>query len=257
MPLPRSWLSRPAPSGVEAQSIRDTALSGRLPSLGTQAHLRMLMATAGWDIEVLETANFALVRSRMFDILTETDTRAREPNLGALTTKLRQAGLKVDLVERDKKTSGLWVQTIWDSLTRHPWWVTSTQGQKTLVLLAQTQTAAEASTALFLRDLWVNLAEPPEHRLPTFRRVSLVSLMSPEAMNHYFTTKGSTTDVLVVHGGFLDDESMYQTFSTLAGVQSMFSGFMVYEAVVPQGASSDRLADVAKRSGFPLVLGVR
>jgi hypothetical protein len=214
----------------------------------------MLLATSGWNSEVIESANLDMIRSRLFDMYAEQNSR--DPDLGGLVTNLRKLGLKVDPVKKTKQKPSLWLQEVWKSMTLFPWWTASTQGQKSLVLLALNQVAVEAATALFLRDLWANLAQQPVQRMPTFRRISLVSLMSPEAMNHYFANRGSTTDVLVVHGGFLDADTMYQTFAYLAAVQSMFKGFLLYEAVPPKGVDSQLLADVARRSGFPLVFGV-
>ena len=107
---------------------------------------------------------------------------------------------------------------------------------------------------LFVRDLWANLCQPPEHRFPTFRRVSLISLMSPEALNRYMETTGTTTDLLIVHGGLTDSGSIYQTLAYLQAAYSMFKGFMIFEAV------SDDIETVeyaARRAGFPLTLGVR
>ena len=246
-------MSRPTWEGEEA-TTRDTALAGRAPNPGTLDHLRMLLATSGWNSEVIESANLDMIRSRLFDMYAEQNSR--DPDLGGLVTNLRKLGLKVDPVKKTKQKPSLWLQEVWKSMTLFPWWTASTQGQKSLVLLALNQVAVEAATALFLRDLWANLAQQPVQRMPTFRRISLVSLMSPEAMNHYFANRGSTTDVLVVHGGFLDADTMYQTFAYLAAVQSMFKGFLLYEAVPPKGVDSQLLADVARRSGFPLVFGV-
>ena len=214
----------------------------------------MMLATSGWSSDVIESANLDMIRSRLFDIFADQDKK--DPELGGLVTVLRKAGLQVDLVKKTKQKPSTWLQETWKSMTLFPWWTSSVQGEKSLVLLALNQVAVEGASALFLRDLWVNLSQPPLSRMPVFRRISLVSLMSPEAMNHYFTTRGSTTDVLVVHGGFLNTDSMYQTFSYLAAVQSMFKGFLLYEAVPPKGVDVAALADVARRSGFPLVFGV-
>lgn len=253
LPLPKTWLARPTWAGDE-QNIRDTALAGRAPNPGTQDHLRMLLATSGWSSDVIDSVNLDMIRYRLFDMFAEQDKR--DPELGTLATNLRKAGLQVDLVKKIKQKPSVWLQETWKSLTLFPWWTASNQGQKSLVLLALNQVAVEGASALFLRDLWANLGQPPMQRMPVFRRISLVSLMSPEAMNHYFTARGSTTDVLVVHGGFLDVDSMYQTFSYLAAVQSMFHGFLLYEAVPPKNVDTLALAEVARRSGFPLVFGV-
>lgn len=246
-------MARPTWAGEE-QGTRDTALAGRAPNPGTQDHLRMLLVTAGWSSDVIESASLTMIRQRLFDMFAEQDKR--DPELGALVTNLRKLGLKVDPVKKAKQKPSLWLQEMWKSLTTFPWWTASSLGHKSLVLLALNQVAVEGASALFLRDLWANLGQPPVQRLPVFRRISLVSLMSPEAMNHYFANRGSTTDVLVVHGGFLDADTMYQTFAYLAAVQSMFHGFIVYEAVPPKGVDGAALADVARRSGFPLVFGV-
>ncbi len=214
----------------------------------------MLLATAGWNHDVIESANITMIRQRLFDITAESTKSS--PDLGALATSLRKLGLKVDPVKKTKQKPSIWLQETWKSLTLFPWWTASSYGEKSLVLLALNQVSVEAASALFLRDLWANLGQLPEQRLPVFRRISLVSLMSPEAMNHFFTNLGSTTDVLIVHGGFLDADTLYQTFSYLGAVRSMFKGFLLYEAVPPRGVDGAVLADVARRSGFPLVFGV-
>jgi len=178
-------------------------------------------------------------------------------DVGGLATKLRKAGLKVDAVPRtEKKAPTRWLSETWDSISRHPWWVASSGGSKSLVLVGNSSDKVEQGSAAFIRDVWSGLGDGPEHRLPVFRRMSLVALMSPETLTRFMEGTGSTTDLLVIHGGFLDADSLYQNFAYLAAVKSMFGGFLLYEAVVPDGVDGARLVDVARKSGFPLAVGV-
>lgn len=174
-----------------------------------------------------------------------------------MATKLRKLGLKVDPIKRpDPKTPTMWLSEVWSSLTAHPWWVATKHGQKSLVVVAKDSDAAERATACFIHDVHAGLGSEQEARMPVFRRMSLVALMSPDALNRFMENAGSNTDVLVVHGGFLDADSLYQNFSYLGAVQSMFNGFLLYEAIIPEGVKPERLADVARRSGFQMSVGV-
>jgi len=215
----------------------------------------MLLA-AGWDHETLDNATLAQTRDRLFDPVTEM-SKKRDPDINKTVSKLRKAGLKVDFAEKTAgKTPTRWVKDLWDAQCLHPGWVTSVGGQRSMVLVSHTSERAEQASSLFIHDLWSGLGDEPEARLPVFRRMSLVALMSPETLNRYTESVGASTDLLVIHGGLLDPESLYQNFSYLAAVRSLFKGFLLYEAVVPQGEDPSKLANVARRSGFPLVLGV-
>ena len=217
--------------------------------------MRMLLVTAGWDRDQLETATLDRTRATLFDLKAETS--AKSESVGSMATKLRKLGLRVDPVKREEgKSPTRWLSETWDSLTLHPWWVSTHTGQKSLVLVARDTDSAERASACFIRDLHTGLGGEQEARLPVFRRVSLVALMSPDTLSRFTEGAGSTTDLLIVHGGFLDAESLYQNFSYLAAVQSMFNGFLLYEAIIPEGLKAGRLADVARRSGFPLAVGV-
>jgi len=183
--------------------------------------------------------------------------KKKEPDINGVVSKLRKAGLGVDFLEKTPgNTPTRWVQDVWDAQCLHPWWTSSAGGQRSLILVSHTSERAEQASSLFIHDLWSGLGDEPEARLPVFRRMSLVALMSPETLNRFMENAGSSTDLLVVHGGLLDPDSLYQNFAYLAAVQSMFKGYLLYEAVVPHGEDPSRLADVARRSGFPLAIGV-
>lgn len=236
--------------------MRDKALDGRHPRPGTKAHLHLQLLAAGWDPDTLRKQDLELTRTRLFDLPTETKKKP-DPKIDSLVTDLRKKGVAVDPVERPKeKGPTQWTQDTWDSLCLHPWWVSSGGGQRSLFLISHTAERAELATSLFIHDMWESLREAPEERMPVFRRMSLVALMSPETLNQFMATTGATTDLLVVHGGFLDADTMYQNFAHLAAVRSLFEGFIIYEAVVPHGDDPARVGDAARRAGFPTVLGV-
>jgi hypothetical protein len=214
----------------------------------------MLLITAGWDRDHVETVVLDRTKASLFDLKAE--TTAKNEDVGGMATKLRKLGLKVSPIKRtEKKSLTRWLSETWDSLTLHPWWTTA-RSRQSLVLVARDTDAAERASATFIRDLWTGLGSEQEERLPVFRRISLVALMSPDTLSKFMEGAGSNTDLLVVHGGFLDADSLYQNFSYLSAVQSMFEGFLLYEAIIPEGGKAERLADVARRSGFHLAVGV-
>jgi hypothetical protein len=255
LPLPRSWLARPQWTG-EKRDLRDTALDARFPRPGTKANLKILLLTAGWEEEALQKPALDITRTRLFDLPAE-QSKKRDPDIDSAVTELRKLQLKVDPVKRkDPKAPTQWAKDMWDSMTRNPWWLSGTGGQRSLFIVSQTAERLEMASSLFIHDIWSNLGEEPAWRMPVFRRMSLVALMSPETLNHFMEGPGAATDLLIIHGGFLDEDSMYQSLAYLAAVQSLFKGFLIYEAVVPRGDDPARVADVARRSGFPTVMGV-
>lgn len=209
------------------------------------------MSAAGWDEEALSKQALEQIRSRLICVRTEFSKGSVQ--VDSFVTDLRKRGVNVSAIPGTRGPTE-WVQTLWDQMTTHPWWVSSSGGQRSAVICSSSAERAGMASSLFIHDIWSSLGEEPDKRMPSFRRVNLISLMSPDAMNA-FLGSGETTDLLICHGGFLDEDSMYQNFAHLSAIKSMFKGFLLYEAVVPRGDSPAIVANVARRSGFPIVLG--
>lgn len=256
LPLPRSWSHRQKWEG-ESLSVQEIALNGRFPRPGTKGHLRSLLLAAGWEDDEIESKSLSSVRSKLFDLHTELVAKKSSLNLDRMASDLRKKGIAVDPVLREKgKSPNNWVSTVWESLSSNPWWSATKAGSKSLVIVSSSYEKAKQGSALFITDVWRSLGSIPEHRMPTFRRINLITLMNPESLSHFMSNSGSSTDLLVVYGGFLNESSLYENFSYLSAVQSVFKGFLLYEAVAPMNEDVASIARVSKRSGFSTVLGV-
>jgi hypothetical protein len=229
-------------------------LSGRNPRVGTKEYLRTTLLKAGWDAEHLESVlnEKFKARDRLVDVAAEL-RRVDDEAVTAAFTRLKAHNPV--LVPRRPGASVL-LQEVWDSYTRHPWWVGASGGRRTLAVVNKDVIPLARTTACFVRDLWLNLGEAPEMRLPVVRRFNLLSWTSTEALTRFQTTVGPATDLAVVYGGLLDEDHIHQTFSYLEAMASSFSGVLLYEAAIHGGLNPEVLLTATRRAGVHTVLGV-
>lgn len=246
LPLPRSWLNRIEPDSTVEKRLesRETALTGRGQTPGSKAHFRRTLLDAGWDVEDVEAvaAGKFIAREQITNL-----SAGQDPDINAALQRFKAAGFSPTPVATGMGSLALSEQ--WDSLTRFPWWLSALRGHRSVLLAAKTQGLVRKASAGLVRDLWVNLGEPPEHRMPIVRRVNLLSFTSSDALSRFESTIGKETDVVVLSG--LDTEDfIYQMLGYASAMSSAAPhALIVYEAV-PGQMSEDVLVSAAKRSGF-------
>lgn len=244
-PIPPTWARRKTSALQDEPDIRDLVLDGDCPKPGTIRHLRIALAAAGWSQEALQPKRLELTRSNLYD-----PSKPSKADVGTTVTALRKAGYVVDVADQS------YVSLLWRSITNHPWWFAAAGGQRLVTLLAKDDSKAQLASSLFIHDVWSTLGERPVQRMPIFRRVSLTSLMSGDGSARFLETRGAETDILVLTGGLLEEETLYLTFAHLAAILSAFRGFIVYEAVPAADCALEQVISTAKRSGAPLLIGV-
>lgn len=247
IPLPLSWVAHKTNRTEEVNS-RDYLLDGEAPKPNTKKFLRQKMFRAGWSHESLLPKNQKLARSKVRDI-GDTMRPAAVDDLDELCTELCKLG-----VPAKPKTTNLHTSVLWNSLSQRPWWLSTNHGPKHLVVLGHESSKLQATSAAFMEDLWSGLSDGLHNRFPPFRRLDLLTMMEPQAMNSIL--EASQVDLLVLSGGLLDDDATYHNYSYLRAIADHFPGFVVYESLVPEGLRVDTVANVAHRTGFQNIVGI-
>ncbi len=253
-PVPKTWLTRPHWTGPQ-EGAKEALLSGRTANPGTKQYIRSLLLAAGWDVEDVDPVLGG--RTQPKDRLSDTWAELGKPSVeaGKLLTILRKQGFPGTVIKHAPKTTPLWVQEIWDSLTLHPWWAGAPGGQRSMVLVSQSGQGLARTTASFVFDLWKNLGAYPAVRLPTVRRLNLFNWSSAEALQRFETTVGPSTDVAVVSGGVLDQDHHHTTLGYLGALMSSFRGVLLYEALLHESLTPEALLMACRRTGFSTVFG--
>lgn len=251
LPLPRSWLTHAA-DGF-AMSDREMVLAGKRMKPGTQAHLRAALLSAGWEPDIVEPvlSGKLVPRSHLVDLAQE---HRQDIDINAALLRLKANGYKAELVANSGGSS-TYVKEVWDSFTRFPWWTSALRGKRQLMLVGKTPNAVKRATAGFMRDLWINLGEAPEQRLPGVRRVNMLGFASSDGIAA-FRQVAENTGVIVAHG--LDTaDFIYQMFSYAAALAQVAPhAVLVYEAVPAPDVSEETLLSAAQRANFPFVFGI-
>lgn len=216
-----------------------------------------MLMKAGWDGEHISAVLTEKFKAR--ERIVEATVEMRPPKddeIVAAFARLKKAGFAPELVDRTAIPGGISLHETWDSYTRQPWWCASTGGRRSIVAFGRNAVNLTRISAGFVRDLWANLGDGPEDRLPVVRRFNLLSWTSTEALTRFETTVGPATDVAVVYGGVLDDDHVHHTLSYLAAMSSAFAGILFYEAAIEEDLKPEVFLGAAKRAGFTLMLGV-
>jgi len=252
LPLPRSWLTYRHPE--TRLTDRELVLSGKSLNPGTKASLRSVLLNAGWDADIADSVlndKFS-AKSSLTGLL-----QVKEPDFNEALLRLKAKGFNADLLVKDVDATPTHTLELWDSLTRFPWWTAALRGPRSLVLTSKRISAVRRASAAFLRDLWANLGEAPEHRLPSVQRVNLLGFASADGVNTFRQSLADSTGIIVAHGLETSD-FIYQMFGYAAALSQVAPhAFLVYEAVPPEDVSLEAVLAAAQRSGFAHVLGVR
>lgn len=252
LPLPRSWLTFSPPESEVTD--RETVLAGKELNTGTKASLRAMLLNKGWDADVIEPvlAGKFSARDYLVDLVQE---ERKDFDFNAALLRLKEAGFKSELVAKTGASRA--AQEVWDSFTRTPWWVSALRGNRTIVLSAKTLNAARRASASFVRDLWVNLGEAPESRLPAVRRVNLLGFTSADGVKTFRESVAKTTGLIVAHGLETTD-FIYQMFGYAAALSEVAPhATLVYEVVPSPDVTATTVVSAAQRAGFSMVFGVR
>ncbi len=247
LPLPLSWVSNKIKE-EEDLHVRDSLLDGSVPAKNTKKFLRERLFRSGWDPESFTPKKQAAARSSM----TEHTPGIRHQStreLDGLCTELCNAGIPAV-----PKNTNLYMSSLWESLTHNPWWLPTDLGPKHLVLCGHDNLKLQSASAAFMEDLWSGLSDGRVNRYPSFRRMDLLTLMDPAAMNGFL--EETKKDILVLTGGLLDSDSLYHNFSYLSAIRTSFSGFIVFEMIVPDGIRLDAVVGTAHKTGFSNIIGV-
>lgn len=251
LPLPRSWLTFSHPE--DRLTDREVILAGKSLNPGTKAFLRSLLQNAGWNPEAVEpviSGKYA-VRNHLVDLLHGKDVDFNEAML-----RFKEKGYAAEVLEKENGASTHALE-VWDSLTRFPWWTAALRGQRTLAIVAKTPTAVQRASACFVRDLWANLGEAPEYRLPSVQRVNLLGFTSADGVNAFRQNIADKTG-LVVATGLETPDLIYQMFSYAAALSQVAPhAMLVYEVVPSPEVSPETVLTAAQRAGFSTVFGVR
>jgi hypothetical protein len=252
LPLPRSWLTYSHPE--TRLTDRELALSGKSLNPGTKASLRSMLLNAGWDADIVDSVlnDKFIARNSVTDLF-----QVKEPDFNEAILRLKAKGFGAELLTKKQEEAPLHTIELWDSLTRYPWWTSALRGPRTVVLTSTRASAVRRASAGFMRDLWANLGEAPEHRLPSVQRVNMLGFASADGVNTFKQSLADRTGVIVAHG--LDtSDFIYQMFGYAAALAQVAPhAFLVYEAVPPEGVSLETVLAAAQRSGFAHVFGVR
>ena len=232
-------------------------LGGRSPGLGTKANLRLMLLNAGWDVDDVDAIVSKGLRPKvkLADLHAEL-RKSDDAAPGRVLSALRRLNPATTTLKHQAKTPTEWSSTVWESFTLRPWWTSAPGGQRSMVFVSDSGQALSRLTANFVFDLWTNLGEGPEVRLPVIRRFNLLTWSSAEALHRFETTVGTATDVAVVYGGLMDATHYHQTLGYLSAMSGAFKGVLLFEAVIHNDLSPDLLLTAARRSGFPLVFGI-
>lgn len=263
-PLPLSWVHKPLSEDDDNFSSlnlkpRDLATFGRVPSLGTKSRLRLQLMSSGWyDVEaidhVLASEKRAFrVEEHLVDIDANSLSLTKPEDL--LEVFASEAGLRVGL---KAACDGGRMGVFWRTLTSTPWWSTvrSMAGYRNIIIVGQTSSILERTSAALIRDVWCVLGAPPLARMVKFKRLSL------DAWRGGAWNRGSLDDedILIVQGGThwnLDDS--IASFAALSAIRACFGGMLVYEMLVHDDYTQQM--GMFKRSGFgggsTVVMGVR
>lgn len=252
LPLPRAWLTHTV-EDVKV-SDRELVLAGKRLNPGTKAYLRSTLLNAGWDADITDQVIAAKthIREYLFDLAQE---QKQDFDFNAALLRLKSAGFQPEALDRGSGATR-YTQEVWDSFTRFPWWTAALRGKRQLMLVGKTSIAAKRLTAAFMRDLWANLGEAPEHRLPVVKRVNMLGFASADGVAT-FRDLADKVGVVVAYGLETPD-FIYQMFSYASALaQAAPHAVLVYEAVPTAEVSDEMLLAAAQRSGFSYVFGVR
>ena len=126
-----------------------------------------------------------------------------------------------------------------------------------MAIVAKTTVAAQRASACFVRDLWSNLGEGPEYRLPSVQRLNLLGFSSADGVTNFRNNLAEKTGILVVTGLETPD-FIYQMFSYAAALSQVAPhAVLVYEVVPSPDVSPETVLSAAQRAGFSTVFGVR
>lgn len=251
LPLPRSWLTYRHPE--TRLTDRELVLAGKSLNPGTKASLRSILLNAGWDADGVEAVLTDKYVARK--LLVDLDEQ-REPDFNEALLRLRAKGFQPEILAKEQETPTSTLET-WDSLTRFPWWTSSLRGPRSIIMTAKKISTVRRMSACFIRDVWVNLGEAPEHRLPAVKRVNMLSFTSSDSINDFKDKMADSVGIIVAHG--LDTyELIYQMLGYSAALAQVAPhAFLIYEATPAENVSIETLMAAAQRSGFAHVFGVR
>lgn len=251
LPLPSSWLTYRHPE--TRLTDRELVLAGKSLNPGTKASLRSVLLNAGWEADIADSVlndKFVAIDSisNLFQV--------KDPDFNEALLRLKDKGFSPEFLAKEKETPTHTAE-IWDSATRFPWWTAALRGPRTIALVSKRASAVRRASAGFVRDLWSNLGEAPEHRLPSVRRVNLLGFASADGVNTFRESLADNTGIIIAHGLETAD-FIYQMFGYAAALAQVAPhAFLVYEAVPPEDVSLEVVLAAAQRSGFAHVFGVR
>jgi hypothetical protein len=238
-----SWLPRFPSATEEVRSDQDAILSGRVLKPGSKTWLRSLLLSSGWDVEAVDPVVLRqwMVRERISDF--EADVRKTDPTPPpALLAKL-----KTHWPVRLAKVTGASASTLsmWDSLGRHPSWLTTRRGFGVAVV-GPTHLALQRATANLVFDLWENLGQGPEYRMPVVRRLNLLSWSSADGLSRY-AEQAKNHDLTIVYGGIGRDDTIHHEMGYLNALIQASKGLVVFETL--PGADPFQLTSLLKNAG--------
>ena len=255
LPLPTSWLTRPAWTGREVD-YKEAVIDGRGPKPGTKTHLKSTLLSLGWsseDTDLVLSGRFHPL-PKLRDLWLE-QSEMSDPNVTAAAAALQKKGFPAEPLLHTTKTTAGWVEEVWTSYARQPWWL-STQGGPRSVAFVGGPKNLTRTTAAFVLDMWMNVGEAPQIRMPAIRRLNLLSWSSAEALSRFENQIGPSTDLAVVYGGLTDPDHLYETMSYVMALSSSFRGLLLYEAAKNENVPPAMMLTAAQRAGFGLVLEV-
>ena len=232
---------------------RETILAGKSLNPGTKAFLRSLLQNAGWNPDVIEPvlAEKYAVRNQLIDLL-----HVRDVDFNEAMLRFKDKGYQAEVLAKEGSASRHSLEE-WDALTRFPWWTSALRGQRMVTIVAKTTVAAQRASACFVRDLWSNLGEAPEYRLPSVQRINLLGFSSADGITNFRNNLAEKTGVIVATGLETPD-FIYQMFSYAAALSQVAPhAVLVYEAVPSPEVSQETVLSAAQRAGFSTVFGVR
>ena len=253
LPLPRTWVRHQKWEGPR-QKYRDILLSGRNPAPGTKEYLKRALLAAGWDIETISKKAMDRSKSRVVD-LKDVYGVDRDRDIEDLCAKLNRDGFKCQTVDHSDGVLNSRHHILWDSYTITPWWLSVEHVGATLIITGENLRRLESTTAAFLHDIWSSVGAPPEHRPPSFARINLMSLMTSDSVNRFCEETGKSLDLLILHGGVIDEDSTYQNLGFVSAIRDKFDGLTVFEFQAISPAHMKVIDKASRRMGFQDILG--
>ena len=245
LPVPRTWLPR-SPSVAPSLTPREAALLGSTPGVGTKSHFRGYLLGAGWDTEHIEP----VLSGRFSPAHFVKPLDVEDIDINKIRVSLKERGFSaVPWESSSDNTTCQSTRETWNSLTRRPVWLTGT-GPKTAMMVGKTLSLVRRASAAFCYDVWATLGDPPEYRMPSIKRINLLSYMSPEGLARFESHVAPTTDIIIISG----IDSKNQVYNNTGYIEAMSRvanhAFLLYECVPDDDLDDVTLSTAARRNSI-------